>query len=404
MRPVVRPAHARRTAILSHFALVTLSIAFVPVKLNGAPQEEKQEEEPVVVEPPELEETYVRSPEPVCLRASTVVCEDFEKPKRSAWSDYEDKNLYVDNDLAYGGKQSLKQTYEREQAIAGWLGWYFGDHPEAKLRSGERFEEIYFRFYHRFQKKWPEEGFPPKFVRIRSRLADGGLRYAWEEQLLISARLPNGTPISRPISSMAEPAGVVHNGDGKLRWLDSEPLDLHLTERTGEWLVIEMRVKLNTPGQNDGRITYWVDGKTVLDRNGLNLRGAYTATTINNAVLEGYWNGGSPRGGLRRWFDNVVLSTEPVGCAIFTVKKKELDDQSRWQVQVATRAEESAIIWDSGLIEGAGTDIDVAEATGTFAEGADRCLLRSTAYVIRARHAVGVTWSEWTEWSPMFER
>lgn len=386
---------------LSAWAILTLILAGAfPRPGWAAPQEEEEEE--VVVEPPELLPAVIRSPEPVCQRPSTILCEDFENPRsKDSWSDYEENGLYVQDDFAFGGKRSLSQRYARGQVVAGWLGWHFGDHPEGGVRSGEKFEDVYFRFYHRFKKGWPDR-FPPRVAAIRSRYVDGGLRFAWQEQLQISARLPGGTAASRPISGLAAPDGKIYLGDGKLRWLDKKPLDLQFAELDGEWVLIELRIKLNTPGQNDGRITYWVNEEVVLDREGENLRGAYTATTINSVLLEGYWNSGAPVDDLERWYDNVVVATEPVGCAVFTVKKKKLDDQSGWQVQVATDEIEAAVVWDSGEMAGSGVAVDISEAGGTFAEGADRCLLRSTPYVMRARHAVGETWSDWSEWMPLF--
>ncbi len=61
------------------------------------------------------------------------------------------------------------------------------------------------------------------------------------------------------------------------------------------------------------------------------------------------------------------------------------------------------MLWDSGNVPGAGTEIDISEHAGRFADGADRCLLPSAKYVMRARHAVGDTWSDWSEWQPMFK-
>ena len=390
-----------RHSLASASLLLVLLLSAGLHNADGIPQEEQEEQ--VVVKPPELSPAEVRTPEAVCRRASTVICEDFERPNKAKWSDYKNNALYVENDAALSGKQSLRQYYERDQSVAGWLGWHFGDHPEGGVRSDEHFEEIYFRFYHRFQTNWPDQ-FPPKFARLGSRYAGDGLLYTWQEQLLISGRRPGGTPISSPISSLEEPAGTRHMGDGNLRWLDRQELDARFVERKGEWVAIEMRVKLNAPGQSDGRVTYWMNGDVVLDREGLNLRGAYTATTINVAMLEGYWNGGAPRDGLKRWFDNVVVATEPVGCAVYTVRKKDLDDQSAWQLQVAKAADEATVVWDSGNVPGPGIEIDITEKTGTFTEGATRCLLPADAYFLRARHAVGEIWSEWSAWSPMFKK
>lgn len=382
---------------------LALSSATLAAPAVGAMPQEQEPEEVEVPDPPELSAAAVRSPEPVCLRPTTIVCEDFERPKESEWSDYKDIYFDVYDDAALSGKRSMRQKYhEQGQTSAGWLAWHFGDHPDGGIRSDERFEDIYFRFYHKFQADWPER-FPPRFARVGSRYVEGELLFAWEEQLLISGRLPNGTPISMPHSALEAPNGTTHLGGSGFRWLEKEPLDVRFGERTGEWTMIEARVKLNTPGQNDGRITYWLNGDTVLDRSGVNLRGAYTATTINVAMLEGQWVGaGAIRGDLKRWFDNVVIATEPAGCAVFTVAKKELDEQSAWQLQIATAPDEAALIWDSGEVSGPGVEIDITEEMGAFSAGANRCLLPSDGHVMRARHAAAGTWSEWSQWMPMF--
>ncbi|UCF19383.1 MAG: hypothetical protein JSU87_15880 [Gemmatimonadota bacterium] len=350
--------------------------------------------------PPTLSNAVLRSPEPICSRPSTIVCEDFETSGASDWNDYKDNNFNVQSDDAFGGERSLRQRYDLGQVGAGWLAWFFGDHPNGGVRGGERFEEVYFRFYHKFQPGWPDS-YPPKVARIRSHFIDGGWRFAWAEHLWISRSRSRGTPASDPMSRIAAPDGTEYLDDAERRWLGNKPLDLRFAERDGEWVAIEMRVKLNTPGQDDGEITYWADGKVVLQREGLNIRGAYTATTINVAMLDTYWNGGAVEEGLKRWYDNVVVATEPIGCAGFSVSKSGLERQGAWQLQIAAAADESSLVWDSGTIQGAGDEVVVSESTGTFS-GGRRCVYPSEAPFMRARQAVGSSWSEWSDWAPMF--
>ena len=363
-----------------------------------APQEEESPDQ--APSPPTLATAVLKSPEPVCSRASTIVCEDFEASGQSDWSDYKDNNFNVQTDETFGGERSLRQRYDLGQVGAGWLAWFFGDHPNGGVRGDERFEEIYFRFYHKFQAGWPES-YPPKVARIRSHFIDGGWRFAWAEHLWISRSRPQGTAASDPMSRLAAPDGTEYLSDEERRWLGNKPLDLRFAERDGEWVSIEMRVKLNTPGQDDGEITYWADGEMALHREGLNVRGGYTATTINVAMLDTYWNGGAVEEGLKRWYDNVVVATEPIGCAGFSVSKTALEGQSAWQLQIAAAPDEGALVWDSGTIEGGGTSIDVMEWTGTFT-GAKRCLYPSETYSMRARQAVGDSWSAWSDWRAMF--
>ncbi len=45
------------------------------------------------------------------------------------------------------------------------------------------------------------------------------------------------------------------------------------------WYDLEMEVKLNTPGNSDGAINFWVNGTQMLSRTGVNLRGSFTTGT-----------------------------------------------------------------------------------------------------------------------------
>jgi hypothetical protein len=83
------------------------------------------------------------------------------------------------------------------------------------------------------------------------------------------------------------------------------------TPELGRWYCYEFMVKANTPGQRDGRIAMWVDGKLIGDFPNMRLRdvkdleidefgiGLYIA---NNAGRKN-----------RKWHDNVVAATSYIG-------------------------------------------------------------------------------------------
>jgi len=345
---------------------------------------------------PALSRPIIRSPEPACSRSSTIICEDFETDDRSDWSDYDDDGFAVVAGEALGGQRSMQQEYALGQESAGWLAWFFGDHPLGGVRSGESFAEVYVRWYHKFQPAWPTE-YPPKMARMRSHYIDCGWCFAWMEHFWIRS---NGTAISDPVSNIAAPNGTQYSDTE--RWLGSLAAALSFDSLDGRWVALEMRIKLNSPGQDDGRITFWANERVVLDRSDLNLTGAYTATSVNVAMIDTYWNGGAPVGGLRRWYDNVVVATEPIGCATFTVEKSALAGQTSWQLMIALDDSNRSTVWDSGTIPGDGTSIDISQSSGTFAAGMIPCIDPGTAYVFRARQATQAGWSEWSEWAPMF--
>ncbi len=347
--------------------------------------------DPDPVPAPSLSKAVLQSAEPICSRPTTIVCEDFETDDRTAWSDYEDRHFGVVEDLGLSGSRAIQQQYGLGQEDGGWLAWFFGDHPLGGVRQGKQFEEVYFRFYHRFEASWPA-AFPPKMARMRSHYIDCSWCFAWREHFWLEN---DGTGVSDPVSNIPAPDGTEYVSAA--RWLGALQMDVRLSELLGEWVALEMRVRLNTPGKGDGRITFWANGEIVLDRTGLDIRGAYTSTTINVAMIDTYWNGGAPQAGLKRWYDNVVVSTEPIGCARFTVQKSGLSNQSAWQLQIARDTTQPAL-WDSGVMTGDGNAVDVSPETGSFSPGTPPCLLPSSTYFMRARHAQGEVWSEWSAW------
>ena len=105
-----------------------------------------------------------------------------------------------------------------------------------------------------------------------------------------------------------------YNDFGNLRWLGNKPAaktQLY-TDELGRWVCVEARAKLNTPGKKDGVNQLWIDGRLEAERTNLDWRGSYTKHGINAVFLETYWNKGSPVE-QRRWLDNFVISTKPIG-------------------------------------------------------------------------------------------
>jgi len=77
------------------------------------------------------------------------------------------------------------------------------------------------------------------------------------------------------------------------------------------WYCYELMAKANTPGQRDGRIAYWVDGKLMADFPNIRLRDVETLT-IDNFSIGGYINPNRVREN-KLWFDDVVAATSYIG-------------------------------------------------------------------------------------------
>ncbi len=78
------------------------------------------------------------------------------------------------------------------------------------------------------------------------------------------------------------------------------------------WYCYEIMVKTNTPGQRDGRLAFWVDGKLAADFPHFRLRDAeeLKANLINVSL---YTQNRRVQGGCAMWYDDVVAATSYIG-------------------------------------------------------------------------------------------
>jgi hypothetical protein len=79
----------------------------------------------------------------------------------------------------------------------------------------------------------------------------------------------------------------------------------------GRWYCYELMVKANTPGQRDGRIAMWLDGKLIADFPNLRLRDT-TALKIDQFTIDLHVRSNTLNVA-RKWYDNVVAATSYIG-------------------------------------------------------------------------------------------
>jgi hypothetical protein len=78
------------------------------------------------------------------------------------------------------------------------------------------------------------------------------------------------------------------------------------------WICYEFMVKANTPGQRDGRIAFWIDGRLAADFPNLRLRDVPTLKA-NIISLGLYTMNGAIKGPCTMWFDDAVAATSYIG-------------------------------------------------------------------------------------------
>jgi len=80
---------------------------------------------------------------------------------------------------------------------------------------------------------------------------------------------------------------------------------------TDRWYSYELMVRLNTPGQRDGRVALWIDGVVVADFQNVRFRDVDTLK-IDQIQLELHTKSNSSAVD-RKWYDNVVVATSYIG-------------------------------------------------------------------------------------------
>lgn len=84
-----------------------------------------------------------------------------------------------------------------------------------------------------------------------------------------------------------------------------------VTPKLDTWYCFEYMVLANTPGQRDGRIAFWLDGKLLADFRNLRLRDVATLTIDRFGLA--FHIGSNPNGEQKKWYDNVVAATSYIG-------------------------------------------------------------------------------------------
>jgi chitodextrinase len=234
----------------------------------------------------------------------------------SLGSKYEDvgtSGLSVSDVSPFNGAGVLQQAYTNGQVGAGWV---------IKYRSGGFPDRIFMRWYHRFDAGF--QGFPPKMARIRYRNHS-----TWTSPMEVHCWIESDGVVALDVKASDSTQA---NSDG---WLPVARSSFTYANSTnlGRWVCFEMEVQLNTVGQTDGAYRLWIDNDLAVERTGVDLRGSQSYS-INECMLDCFWNGGSPRA-QSRFYDAFVISTRKIGPEVLS------DSYRAWRAVHFTRSEQA---------------------------------------------------------------
>lgn len=251
-----------------------------------------------------------------------IFCDDFEDPgplvAEGRWFEHGDDEgqfIAVDN-VGFGGSRAMQADFETGDVEAGSLKLGFGRNPVGYMNQGirpdEDFREIWYRMYLFNEDGWT--GDPAKLSRatVFSSTDDWSqamIAHLWgdgDDHLLIDPVrcVENGQVVCQD-----------YNDFDNMTWLGnmSGTTTIFSTAESGQWRCVEAHVRLDDPGQANGVQEFWIDGRLEASRDDLEFVGGYDEYAINAVFFENYWNDGSVQDQLR-WFDNIVVSTAPIGC------------------------------------------------------------------------------------------
>ena len=252
-----------------------------------------------------------------------IWCDDFEQNRLSSYFEYNDaggsftRAAVVGRDGSYG----MRARFAAGQSSAGALHLAFGRTPQSYFRpvdaGTENYREIYWRMYVRHQAGWVGGG-GDKLSRAMifassSTWAQAMFAHVW------AGSAPNQNYLVIDPASGTDAAGTLkttqYNDFANMRWLGAARSATPLFDgsHVGQWYCVEVRARLNDAGQSNSVFQLWINGALEAERAGLNWVGAFNAYGINSVFFENYWNAGSPVA-QERYFDNIVVSTQRIGC------------------------------------------------------------------------------------------
>ncbi len=333
---------------------------------------------------------------------------------------------------AFSGKMAIQQTYVPKEEMkgdpgdAGWVWRFFGDNPNSsRLQYRTQYRTVVARWYHKFEEGFTSRdgAYPNKMARMRCFNGSD-----WSAAYTILFWL-DGRDGHISIERDTRAPGAHRE------WLPNHYANFAFDqpENIGRWIHYELRVSLGDGPRSD-RVQAWADGRLICDVIGDDLAAGYKQFGLNGMSWDCYWNGGSPRE-QSRYYDDLVLSTEPIGPARTglnpTIVKsafhgQEAGDRQRgWEVEVAEGVQQPlvaaktddgvvvryqpletayTVVW-RGAVTGEKNEVTVDGKAGAFVgprQGRTQLQANTLHFVrVRQQDAAG-RWSAWSNWHAGF--
>ena len=250
-----------------------------------------------------------------------IWCDDFEEDRLSRYFEYDSAggSFVRAAGVGVGGSYGMRARFARAQVSAGALHLAMGKEPSSYFRTVDAgtalYREVYWRMYVRTQAGWVGGG-GYKLSRAISfataNWAEAMIAHLWGDPPQTGALLmdpASGTDASGNLLT------TKYNDFANLHWLGAQlgVTPLFDASHVGQWYCVEAHAQLNDAGLANGVFEFWINNNLEARETGLNWLGSFSAYGINAVFFENYWNTGSPAT-QERYFDNIVVSTQRIGC------------------------------------------------------------------------------------------
>jgi hypothetical protein len=238
--------------------------------------------------------------EAICSNSAVFFCDNFEDretgtrdlttskgAKNPGWALSDFTSMRVATNDKFDGTKSLEFVFpacsSTDPSYAGCGAGYMDNSPANMNRV-----ELYFRHYVKWGSNWVWSRNGGKHAAMMS---SGGGRAPW---------LWHHTWGSNLLHHIYEPVYKEYE----------QNVGTAVAFQAGRWYCLETHLKMS-----GGVIESWVDNRLVMSYSGASLNTAGGSWT--SLLLSGYWNSdasGVSHPTMSRWFDNMVLSTQRIGC------------------------------------------------------------------------------------------
>ncbi len=258
------------------------------------------------------EKTY--GAETICSNPAVIFCEDFENGNFAQWQDGYNASKHtitIDPTNVYQGSKALQVLY-LQGSDGGWLTHWF--------MPG--YDDLYVRLYAKWESSWQNStNGGDKTVALYGNRIDN----QWSGFGKAGIK-PNGTDFF--VGMLTSIDWYIKPDPGEIIFYSYFPEmqqapdgmywgnyffqnDPHIGIQPGQWYCLEFELKANTPGLHDGYQKMWINDQFKGEVDNMRWR---DTTDLRINAMQLTFSGGGPKAE-HKWIDNVVVSTQKIGCA-----------------------------------------------------------------------------------------